>query len=171
MIQSQFKDASLKTDQYSPGLLDNYLKEHSDDPEIIAEGLAIDFMEDVTRLLQEKGISRSGLSDMMNVSRAYVTRLLNSPPNMTLMSVARLSIALNARPYIGLTATEPMDVAIKIADAGLTLEWSGKAISKSVTIGLSNAGDVGITPDRISSMTSGLQFEPRLTKSILASTD
>ena len=167
MIQSQFENTSLETVQQTPGLLDSYLEEHSDDPELLAESLAIDLMEDVVRLLQVKGISRSDLSGLMNVSRAYVTRLLNSPPNLTLMSVARLSIALNARPYIGLTVREPMYFAMKIADAGYTWVLGGKVIAQSAATGFTNADDVVIMPDRASTATAGIQFGPVATRAAL----
>jgi len=138
MIQSQFENTCLKTVQQTPGLLDTYLDEHSDDPELIAESLAIDFMEDAVKLLQEKGISRSDLSGLMNVSRGYVTRLLNSPPNLTLMSVARLSVALNAKPYIGLMVGESIDLELKLAAAGSTCVFSGKMIPQRTTAGFTD---------------------------------
>lgn len=148
MIQSQFENTYLETVQQPPGLLDTYLDEHSDDPELIAESLAIDLMEDAVRLLQEKGISRSDLSGLMNVSRGYVTRLLNSPPNLTLMSVARLSVALNAKPYIGLMAGEPIDLEIKLAAAGITYVASGKMIPQCTAAGFTYADDMAITRDK-----------------------
>ncbi len=148
MIQSQFENTYLETVQQTPGLLDTYLDEHSDDPELIAESLAIDLMEDAVRLLQEKDISRSDLSGLMNVSRGYVTRLLNSPPNLTLMSVARLSVALNAKPYIGLMARESIDLEIKLAAAGTTMVFSGKVTPQRTAAGFTNADDMAITPDK-----------------------
>ena len=141
MIESRFENTHLETVQQTPGLLDTYLEEHSDDPELIAESLAIDFMEDAVRLLQERNISRSDLSGLMNVSRGYVTRLLNSPPNLTLMSVARVSVALKAKPYIGLTVREPIDVEIKFADAGTTYIVSGKMVTRHATAGSADAVD------------------------------
>ena len=149
MIQSQYENTSLETVQQTPGLLDSYLEEHSDDPELLAESLAIDLMEDAVRLLQEKGISRSDLSGLMNVSRGYVTRLLNSPPNLTLMSVARLSVALNAKPYIGLMAGEPIDLEIKLAAAGISYVLSGKMMPQHNAAGFTDVGDMTIIPDKV----------------------
>ena len=168
-MQSQLENIYLGTVQQTPGLLDTYLEEHNDDPELIAESLAIDLMEDAVRLLQEKGISRSDLSGLMNVSRAYVTRLLNSPPNLTLMSVTHLSIALNARPYIGLTVREPMDFAMTIADAGYTWAFGGKVIAQSGPTRFTNADDVAIMPDRASTATAEIQFGPVATRAALVS--
>jgi hypothetical protein len=142
-----------------PGILDNYLQAHNHDPELIAEGLAIDFMEDVTRMLHEKGISRSELSDLMNVSRAYVTKLLNSPPNMTLMSVARLSVVLDAKPYIGLTKTQPLDLIMKIADTSHTWELNVRGFIKPATIDPLNAGNMGIIYENIPQRTPNIPIK------------
>ncbi len=89
-----------------PGILDTYLDEHADDPELVAEALAIDFMEDVSKIMREKGISRSELADLMGVSRAYVTKLFTAPPNMTLLSITRLCKALRLKPFV---VTNPAD--------------------------------------------------------------
>ena len=59
-------------------------------------------MEQMTQLMDENHISRSELADTMGVSRAYITRLFNAPPNMTLRSIATLAIALGVRPQIHL---------------------------------------------------------------------
>ena len=142
-MELQLDNSQLESIQKQTGILDTYLDDHSDDPELMAEGLAIDFMEDVAIIMNEKGISRSELSELMNVSRAYVTKLFNTPPNMTLMSIARLGIALNAKPYIGLTTTQPFDLTMKIADTVYTWEWTGRAVSKSSVVGFSDVRDAG----------------------------
>lgn len=168
MIQAQFENTYLETVQQTPGLLDTYLDEHSDDPELIAESLAIDLMEDAVRLLQEKGISRSDLSGLMNVSRGYVTRLLNSPPNLTLMSVARLSVALNAKPYIGLMAREPIDLEIKFAAAGSTYVFSAKVMPQRTAAGFTDADYMATTLDKVPLVNAaGRQFEPMATVAYL----
>jgi len=141
-MQSQLENTHLETVRQTPGLLDIYLEENNDDPELIAESLSIDLMEDVARLSQEKGISRSDLSDLMNVSRGYVTRLLNAPPNLTLISIARLGVALNAKPYIGLAEKKSVDFELKIADAGVTYMLSGKAVPQRAVAGSTNEDDI-----------------------------
>ncbi len=169
-MQSQFENTYLETVQQTPGLLDTYLEGHSDDPELIAESLAIDLMEDVARLSQEKGISRSDLANLMNVSRGYVTRLLNSPPNLTLMSVARLSVALNAKPYVGLMVREPIDLEIKFANAGTTYVVSGKMMPHRAAAGFTDAGDTAtIIDETLSVDATRPQFELVATGYALAS--
>ena len=170
MIQPRFENTYLETVQQTPGLLDTYLDEHSDDPELIAESLAIDLMEDAVRILQEKGISRSDLSGLMNVSRGYVTRLLNSPPNLTLMSVARLGVALNAKPYIGLMERETIDLNITLAAGGNTYLLSGKVIPQRDASGFTDAGDMVLDKEPLVN-TAGRYFKPKATGLVVASTD
>jgi len=147
-MQSQLENTYLEIVQQTPGLLDSYLEENSNDPELIAESLSIDLMEDVARLSQEKGISRSDLSGLMNVSRGYVTRLLNAPPNLTLISIARLGVALNVKPYIGLTEKKSVDFELKIADAGITYILSGKAMPQRAMAGSTNEDNTTVMTDR-----------------------
>jgi len=101
-VNAQTKNTSQKMTKENSGILDKYLDEHIDDPELAAETLAIDLMEEFSRIMEENDISRSELSDMMGVSRAYVTKLFKAPPNMTLLSIARLCKALKIKPSIGL---------------------------------------------------------------------
>ena len=85
--------------------LDKYLEGYEHDPDFIAEGMAIGIVEDALRIMQEKGINRSALADMMGVKKAHVSRLLNAPPNLTLRSIARLAVALEVEPRVGLSTT------------------------------------------------------------------
>ncbi len=76
------------------GFLDEAVKELSDDPEFIAEGLAINFAERIARVMESKEITKAELGRRMGVSRAYTTRFLDAPPNLTLLSIAKVSLAL-----------------------------------------------------------------------------
>ena len=84
------------------GALDRYFREYEDDPDFIAEGLAIAVIEDALRIMQSKGLSRSDLANIMGVSKAQVSRTFNAPPNLTLRSIARLAAALGVKPYVSL---------------------------------------------------------------------
>jgi plasmid maintenance system antidote protein VapI len=79
-------------------LLDRWHEEYESDPEYVAEGLALEITEEACRIMLEKGISRARLAELMGVSRAYVTRTLNAPPNLTLKSIAQLALALGVGP-------------------------------------------------------------------------
>lgn len=84
------------------GLLNDILNEYKQDPEYVAEELALRIAEDAARIMHQKGLSRSQLARQMGVSRAYVTRFFDAPPNMTLRSIAKLALALEVMPEMRL---------------------------------------------------------------------
>lgn len=84
------------------GWLSGYESELSGDPDFVAEQLALAITEEAARVMRERGISRSQLAVMMGVSRAYVTRIFNAPPNLTLRSIVQLATALGGQPEVSL---------------------------------------------------------------------
>lgn len=80
--------------------LERWIHEYEYDPEFIADGLAADVIEEALRLLQEGNHTQTWLAGEMGVSRAHVSRLFNAPPNLTLLSIARLGVALRVKPKI-----------------------------------------------------------------------
>jgi antitoxin component HigA of HigAB toxin-antitoxin module len=89
-----------------PGWLSEAVREYETDADFVAESLAIGLIERALELMEEQGMSRSALADAMEVSRAHVTRLFNAPPNLTLRSIAKLSLALGVEPYVSLGAPQ-----------------------------------------------------------------
>lgn len=85
-------------------LLDKYAEEFANDPEYVAEGLAIKVTEEMLECLEQKGLSQSWLAERMGVSRAHVSRILNAQPNMTLLTIAKIAIALGIKPDVSLDA-------------------------------------------------------------------
>lgn len=77
-------------------------EEYEKSPDYIGEGLATDVVEDALAIMKREGISRAELARLMDVKPAYVTKILNAPPNMTLRSVAHLAITLGVRPVVRL---------------------------------------------------------------------
>ena len=86
--------------QETEHLLEQWVREYEHDPEFIADGLAADVIEEALRLLQEGNHTQTWLAGEMGVSRAHVSRLFNAPPNLTLLSIARLGVALGVKPKI-----------------------------------------------------------------------
>jgi len=76
------------------------LKEYRDDPEFILEQLILDVTEQICAAMEGQDISRSELAQRLDVSRAYVTKLLNGHPNMTLRTLVEVAAALGLRPNI-----------------------------------------------------------------------
>jgi transcriptional regulator with XRE-family HTH domain len=77
-----------------PGCLEQKLIEWDLDPEYIVEGVLIAATERICELMERHGISRSELARRLGKSRAYVTRLLNGQPNMTLKTLTQIAVAL-----------------------------------------------------------------------------
>jgi transcriptional regulator with XRE-family HTH domain len=76
------------------------LQQYENDPEFVAEGLAIGFVEEMLECLEKRGLTQSWLAEQMGVSRAHVSRILNARPNMTLLTIAKIAIALGVKPDV-----------------------------------------------------------------------
>ncbi len=83
--------------------LARHIAELENDPEFIAEGLALKITEEALAYMQAKGLNQSWLAEKMGVSRAHVSRIFSAAPNMTLLTVAKICIALGLEPDIRLT--------------------------------------------------------------------
>lgn len=85
------------------GYLDESVSGYGIDADYIAETMALSFAEEVVRRIEVKGISRAQLARDMGVSRAYITRILDAPPNLTLQSIAKIALALGMKPELRLS--------------------------------------------------------------------
>jgi transcriptional regulator with XRE-family HTH domain len=70
---------------------------YSDDPDYRAEGMAIDLAQQIAFKMDALEMSRSELAELLGVNRAYVSKVLNAPPNLTLRSIAAVAIALGIK--------------------------------------------------------------------------
>ena len=86
--------------------LETYAQDYANDPEFVAEGLAIKVTEEMLKCLEQKKLSQSWLAEQMGVSRAHVSRILNARPNITLLTIAKIAVALGVKPDVCLD-TEP----------------------------------------------------------------
>ena len=59
--------------------------------------------------MQEQGVSRSELAERLDVSRAYITKVLNGHGNMTLRTLVRLALALGLAPEISFVPLKAED--------------------------------------------------------------
>jgi len=66
------------------------------DPEYIAEGKILDITEKIVARMEELCISRADLAARLNVSKAYITKLLRGDVNFTLKTLIALAAALEA---------------------------------------------------------------------------
>ena len=70
------------------------LEELKDDPEFKLEGLMLEINEDICRFMEKRGITRAELAEKLGTSRAYITKMLNGNPNLTLRSLVNIAHAL-----------------------------------------------------------------------------
>ena len=80
--------------------LDEATSELADDPEFVADGLALEFAEQIAREMKSQGVTKAELGRRMGVSRAYTTRILDAPPNLTLLSMVKVSLVLGLTVHI-----------------------------------------------------------------------
>jgi transcriptional regulator with XRE-family HTH domain len=66
-------------------------------PEHWVESMRIDFVEAVERMMEERGVSRADLARRLDSSPAYVTQMLKALFNPTLLTLAKVALALDAR--------------------------------------------------------------------------
>ena len=50
--------------------------------------------EEISRLMRDQNMSRAEIAERLGVSRAYVTKILNGNPNLTIKTMLRLAEAL-----------------------------------------------------------------------------
>ena len=79
-------------------MLEKYCSLYYREPDFIAESLSIVIIENALQVMQKKGISRADLAREMGVPKSQISRIFNAPPNLTLLSIARISVALGVEP-------------------------------------------------------------------------
>jgi len=101
-------------DKQNKGILERYIKEFERDPEFIAEGLALKVTEEMLALLEKKGKNQSWLAEEMGVTRAHISKILNARPNMTLLTIAKIAVALSVKPEINIDSRPSVNVHDKL---------------------------------------------------------
>lgn len=91
------------------------LREYRDDPEFLAEGLILEFNEEICRLMEDQGLSRADLARRLGVKRPAITRMLNGSPNVTLLTLVKFTTALNRKLSIGFDLLDDQDVQYPVA--------------------------------------------------------
>ena len=76
------------------------LDEFQDDQEFRTEQAIIDFTERVVAAMHERGMSRVELAQRLGVSKAFVTKLLNGNPNLTIRTMVAIADALECKLLI-----------------------------------------------------------------------
>lgn len=91
--------------------------------------LEMSVTEEIIGLMEERNISRKGLADVLKVSKAAVSKLLNNGSNLTLKRLLTIAEALGYSLQVKFT---PKDTASKSIQ-GRCAAGSAKAVSKIVS--------------------------------------
>jgi hypothetical protein len=72
-----------------------------------AQSALLEYIANVHRTLANLGMNDADLARSMGVTRSYVSRILNAPPNLTVVSLAKLARALGGKLRIVLEMGPP----------------------------------------------------------------
>jgi transcriptional regulator with XRE-family HTH domain len=76
------------------------------DPLFVAELAKLEFADDLVRLLEVRGLKRTDLAEKLGTNRGYITRILNTEYNLSVETMARIALALDARISIRMLPRE-----------------------------------------------------------------
>jgi len=92
--------------------LDQFKEEYENDAEYLSEKLFLETMEKILTTMEYNNISKAELAERMGVSRAYISKLFNSSTNLTLTTLAKISIALGVHIGISVGYGGPQPISI-----------------------------------------------------------
>ncbi|MBM3332648.1 hypothetical protein FJY68_12520 [candidate division WOR-3 bacterium] len=67
------------------------------DPPFVAQGLKVTFAEDLTRLLEVRGLKEAELARKLGANLGFVNSVLDTENKLTVETMARIALALDAR--------------------------------------------------------------------------
>ncbi len=95
---------------------------HEKDPKYWVEAMRFDFGDEVGRMMEERGVTRAELARRLGSSPAYVTRFFRAMFNPTLLTLAKVAVALDARVSLHMHPAEAsahwLDLLERPASAG-----------------------------------------------------
>ena len=66
------------------------------DPRFVAEMMKLDFADDLVELLEARGLKRTELAEKLGTNRGYITRIVNTEYNLSIETMAKIAVALDA---------------------------------------------------------------------------
>ena len=80
--------------------MDKKLKEFKDDVGFLLEKAILNFTEEICEQMEKKKVSRADLAKHLGVSRAFITKMLNGQPNLTIKTMVAIAHALDSEFHI-----------------------------------------------------------------------
>lgn len=87
-------------------LLESYIEQNQYSPEFQTELSIIDLNEKIIAMMAERKVSRAELARRLVVSKAFITKMLNGNPNMTIKTINSLALALDCQLYLDIKPVE-----------------------------------------------------------------
>lgn len=81
-------------------------KEAEKDSKYYAEGLKIEIAELIYNAMEKKGINQTRLAELLDVNRAYMSRILKGNVNLTIETLAKIGKGLDSEWKIKLNEIE-----------------------------------------------------------------
>ena len=82
--------------------LSKSLRELYESKDFYREKLLINFSEKLLEILEDKNLNYQDFAKKLKVSKAYISKIINGKPNLTIKSIADIAFALNLWPEIHL---------------------------------------------------------------------
>lgn len=82
------------------------LDKYKDDIDFLTEEAIIEFNEKIVKRLKELNLSRTELANKLGVSKAFITKLLNGNPNLTIKTMVNIAKALDCNLELDLCPKE-----------------------------------------------------------------
>ena len=93
------------------------LENAADDPDFVYERLLLDVNERIVSVMERAGVKKADLAERLGTSRAYVSRLLGGPENVTLRTLVRVAMALESRVEVNVRPAIENSVRVEQAPA------------------------------------------------------
>jgi len=79
--------------------IENYIKQNQYTVDYQTELSIIDLNEKIIAKMEELKVNRAELANRLGVSKAFVTKVLNGNPNMTIKTIISIALALDCQLY------------------------------------------------------------------------
>jgi transcriptional regulator with XRE-family HTH domain len=102
------------------------LEQAESDPDYVYEQLLLNVNERLLSIMEGSGLKKADLAQRLDTSRAYVTRLLGGPENLTLRTLVKVAHALDSK----------IDVRISPRAASSRQSGRGSNRSRIISVGV-----------------------------------
>lgn len=99
-------------------LFADFFKDSDKNHHFLSAKLCNKLAKNIEQIMDEKKLSKSGLAELLSMSRPYITKLLSGDANLTIESLAKISIALDCDLRV--------DLRRKSHDIHLSDAWAEK---------------------------------------------